>query len=97
MFNFSVENELILSNQLGFKPGGSYTNQLLGIIHKILKSFEEGFEVFWDILKVFDKVWHEGFIFKLKWNGIFGNLLNFLCDLYLTIYQKDCLQVLKLY
>ena len=46
MFNFSVENELILSNQLGFKPGGSYTNQLLGIIHKILKSFEEGFEVF---------------------------------------------------
>ena len=33
--------------------------------------------------KAFDKVWHEGLIFKLKQNGVDGNLLNLFKD-YLT-------------
>ena len=33
--------------------------------------------------KAFDKVWHEGLIFKLKQNGIEGKLLN-LFESYLT-------------
>ena len=32
--------------------------------------------VFLDILKAFDKVWHDGIIYKLTQNGISGNLLN---------------------
>ena len=44
---------------------------------------DEGYEIrgaFLDISKAFDKVWHEGLIFKLKQNGITGNLLNILED-----------------
>ena len=36
--------------------------------------------VFLDISKAFDKVWHEGLIFKLKENGISGELLHILSD-----------------
>ena len=77
MFKFFIENELISPNQSGFKPGDSCINQLLAITHEIYKSFDDGFEVrgvFLDISKAFDKVWYEGLIFKLKENGISGNL-----------------------
>ena len=67
MFNF-------LSNQSGFKAGDSCINQLLSITHEIYKSFDVGLEVrsvFLDISKAFDKVWHDGIIYKLTENGIY--------------------------
>ena len=39
--------------------------------------------VFLDISKAFDKVWHEGLIYKIKSMGISGELLNLL-ENYLT-------------
>ena len=42
MFKFFIENELISSNQSGFKPGDSCVNQLVSITHEIYKSFDEG-------------------------------------------------------
>ena len=33
-------------------------------------------QFFLDISKAFDKVWHDGLIFKLKQNGISGSLLK---------------------
>ena len=83
MFGFLIENNLISSNQSGFKPGDSCINQLLSITHEIYKSFDDGFEVrgvFLDISKAFDKVWHKGIIFKLQQNGISGKLLCVLSD-----------------
>ena len=83
IFRSLNENNLIFSNQPGFKPGDSCINQLLSITHEIYKSFDDGFEVrgvFLDISKAFDKVWHKGIIFKLQQNGISGKLLRVLSD-----------------
>ena len=83
MLTFFTENSLISQNQSGFKPGDSCTNQLLSITHRIYKYFDDGHEVrsvFLDISEAFDKVWHKGLIFKLKQNGISGNLLSTLAD-----------------
>ena len=83
MFNNFIENKLILSNQSGFKPGDSCINQLLSITYEIYESFDVGLQVrsaFLDISKAFDKVCHDGIIYKLTQNGISGNLLNFLKD-----------------
>ena len=83
MFEFFVENKIVSSIQSGFEPADSCINQLLSITHEIYSSFDEGLEVrsiFLDIAKAFDKVWHDGIIFKLTQNGISGNLLNLLRD-----------------
>ena len=41
-----------------------------------------------DISEAFDKVWHEALIFKLKSNGISGNLLNFFESYLTNRYQR---------
>ena len=77
MFRFFIENDLISQHQSGFKPGDSCINQLLSITHEIHQSFDEGFDVrnvLLDISKAFDKVWHDGIVFKLKQNGISGKI-----------------------
>ena len=56
---FVIENNLIYSNQIVFKPGDSFINQLLSITRKIYTSFDDEFEVrvaFLHISKAFDKV-----------------------------------------
>ena len=55
-------------------------SQLLSIAHDILKGFDaspplDTRGVFLDISKAFDRVWHEGLIFKLKSYGVSGTLL----------------------
>ena len=72
-----------LKTNLVSNPGDSCINQLLSITHEIFTFFDNGLEVrsvFLDISKAFHKVWHEGLIFKLKQNGISGELLHILSD-----------------
>ena len=51
----------------------------MAITHDIFKDFDDGLEIrgaFLDISKAFDKVWDEELIYKLRRNGICGNLLQ---------------------
>ena len=83
MESCSFLSEFISPNQSGFKPGDSCINQLLAITHEIWKSFDKDVQVrgiFLHLSKAFDKVWHEGLVFKLKQNVISGILLNLLYD-----------------
>ena len=80
VYAFLNTNNLLSVNQSGFRPGDSTIYQLLSITSTIYDSFENYDEtraIFLDISKAFDKVWHDGIIFKLKCNGISGNLPNF--------------------
>ena len=43
---------------------------------------------FLDILKAFDKVWHEGLLFKLERIGISGNLLSLLKSFLSNRFQR---------
>ena len=83
MFEFFIEINLISENQSDFKPGDSCINQLLSITHEIYQSFDNSLKIrvaFLDISKAFDKVWHNGLIFKLERNGISDIILNATID-----------------
>ena len=81
LYSYLNVNNLLTKNQSGFRPGDSTTNQLLYLVSEIHDAFEDSKclevrAVFLDISKAFDKVWHEGLIFKLKQNGVSGKLLK---------------------
>ena len=85
LYNHLIQNELITNNQSGFRPGDSVTNQLIFLLYEILKNFDclenlQTRSVYLDMSKAFDKVWHDGLIFKLNENGVTGNLLELIRD-----------------
>ena len=83
MLEFFIQNNLITPNQSGFKTGDYCINQLISVTHEIYKSSDDGYKVrgvFLDISKAFDKVRHQGLHYKLRENGISGELLNILTD-----------------
>ena len=77
--NFLLEENLLNPNQSGFRSSDSCVNQLLAIKHDIFEAFDcntplEVSSVFLNISKAFDKVWHEGLLYKIEYMGISGEL-----------------------
>ena len=72
LYNYFMNNKLFTECQSGFIPSDSCVAQLLSITHEICNSFDPSASdtrgIFLDISKVFDKLWHEGLMFKLKTN-----------------------------
>ena len=93
MYEFLSKNNLLTPKESGFRPGDSTINQLLSITNEIHKAFDkypsrETRAIFLDISKAFDKVWHEGFIFRLKLNGVSGKLLDLIKSFLSDRYQR---------
>ena len=73
---FKIHNLLTWRNS-GYKSSDSSINQLIYISHKIYESLEKGDDVCLvslDATAAFDRVWHEGLLYKLKRKHISGQL-----------------------
>ena len=80
LFSHLVSHNLLNPNQSGFHPGDSTINQLISITHNIFNAFDcnpplDVRSVYLDISKAFERVWHDGLIYKLKRCGVSGDLL----------------------
>ena len=69
-----------LLNQSGFMSGDSCMHQLISITHEIYASFDANLSLevrglVLNMSKAFDRVWHEGLIYKIKCLGATGDLL----------------------
>ena len=84
------------STHSGFKPNDSCVNQLISITHTIFSAFVtypslEIHDVFLELSKTLDGIWHKGLLYKVKNSGINGNLLD-LIELFL---HNRCHRVVK--
>ena len=83
LFKFFEDNNLLSKHQ----SDDSCIYQLLAITHDIFSRFDcnptlETRSVFLDIFKAFDRVWQDGLLFKLKQNGVSGNLFQLIKSFY---------------
>ena len=93
IYEFLEENDLLFDHQSGFRPSDSCEYQLLSIVHDIYISFDcipplDVRGIFLDICKVFDRVWHDGLIYKVKCIGINGMFLKLITSFLENRFQR---------
>ena len=80
VYNYLRDNRILSPHQSGFQSGDSTVNQLAYLYHVFSKALDAKKDVrivFCDVSKAFDRVWHEGLLYKLAKIGIGGKLLEF--------------------
>ena len=85
IYLYFTKNNLLVGCQSGFIKGDTCVSKLVRIIHSIHENVDANPSldtkgIFLGMSKAFDKVWHEGLIYKLHSYGIRSNLLNLLKD-----------------
>ena len=91
VFNYLKVTNFFTPSQSGFLPGDSTVNQVVFLYNKICKALDEGLEIrviFFDISKAFDKVWHEGLLYKISKAGTGGKLLSWFLNYLSNRYQR---------
>ena len=96
-----VQKKLIPNHQFGFREGHSTIDQ----VHRITDTIETAFEekkicsaVFLDVSQAFDKVWHQGLIYKLRCQlpiSYCNFLESYIKNRYFRIKQQDAFSSLK--
>ena len=76
------QNNLLTDKQSGYRRDHSAEQQLLYLTHNLYKALDSGNDftaIYLDISKYFDKIWHEGLLFKCRHEfGITDSLYNWL-------------------
>ena len=83
VFIFLRNHSILTSLQSDIFSGDIIVNQLVNIHNLFCKAVDESKEVlaeFCDYSKVFDRVWHEGMLYKLQTVGITGPLFQWFTD-----------------
>ena len=93
IFNFIDTRNMLSVHQSGFRSGDSCVHQLISIVRKIYNAFDanpslEVRDVFLDISKAFDRVWHKGLLYKLKCMGINENFKKLVESFLSNRYQR---------
>ena len=81
IYDFIDKNDLFNNKQTGFRPSNSCMHQLIAITRNIFSVFDANLSlevpgVFLELSKAFDKVWHDGLLYKLKSNETGCNLFK---------------------
>ena len=81
--SFLRENNILIRNQSGFRAKRSTLDNLFFVSQKAFECYNRGWSmlsIFFDIEAAFDKVWHDGLIFKLCKIKIPYYILRFLIN-----------------
>ena len=93
LYKYLDENNLLTTNQSGFRSNDSCVHQLIKITHDTNQVFDtnpslETRAVFLDLSKAFDRVWHKGLLFKIKTFGVEGELYELIHSFLSNRYQR---------
>ena len=79
LFNCIRDNNILTTLESGFIPGDSTVYQLVDIYNTFCHFLDQDKEVkavFCGKSNAFDRVWHQGLLYKLESAGISGSLLS---------------------